>query len=103
MKNEDVNQPFRLNTTLNMGHMLLSSISLLIVVISMWVNVHVKLAKLELEVNTQKEKHINLKLTQDKLLQQINNTTTEMTKLLYEIKIELKDKADKLTDFKKSH
>ncbi|PTB97987.1 hypothetical protein C9994_00050 [Marivirga lumbricoides] len=95
--NNEQTQPFRLNTTLNLGHLLFSSISLLIVIISMWVNVHVKLAKLELEVNTEKEKSIGLKITQDKLLQQINSTTAEMTKLLYEIKLELKDKADKMS------
>lgn len=97
MSSEEINPPFRLNTTLNMGHLLLSSISLLIVIISMWVNVHVKLAKLELEVNVEKEKHSGIKVTQDKMLLQITNTTTEMTKLLYEIKLELKDKADKST------
>lgn len=87
--------PLRLNTTLNLGHMLLSSISLLIVIITMWVNVHVKLAELELSVEVQKEKHEEVKGTQEKLLRDVTNNTAEMTKLLYEIKLELKDMADR--------
>ena len=58
-----------LNTTLNIGHLLFSSISLLVVIITMWVNVNVRLARLEYEVTTQKQNSATLKLTQEKLFQ----------------------------------
>ena len=89
------NAIIRLNTTLNIGHLLFSSISLLIVIITMWVNVNVRLTQLEYEVNTQKQNTSDLKLTQDKLFLQFTKTNSEMTRLLYEIKLELKDKADR--------
>ncbi len=92
-KNND--QAVRLNTTLNVGHMLLSSISLLIVIITMWVNIHVKLATLEFNIDVEKEKHREVKGTQEKLLRDFTKNSAEMTKLLYEIKLELKDKADR--------
>ncbi len=90
----------RLNTTLNIGHLLFSSISLLVVIITMWVNVNVRLTQLEYEVNTQKQNTSDLKLTQDKLFIQLTETNSEMTRLLYEIKLELKDKADRLSTTK---
>lgn len=89
------NAIIRLNTTLNIGHLLFSSISLLIVIITMWVNVNVRLTQLEYEVNTQKQNTSDLKLTQDKLFLQFTETNSEMIRLLYEIKLELKDKADR--------
>jgi hypothetical protein len=92
---KEYNSIIRLNTTLNIGHLLFSSISLLIVIITMWVNVNVRLARLEYEVNTQKQTNSDLKITQDKLFQQLTKTNAEMTRLLYEIKLELKDKEDR--------
>lgn len=85
----------RLNTTLNIGHLIFSSISLLIVIITMWVNVNVRLSRLEYEVSTEKQNTTDLKLTQEKLFLQFSKTNSEMTKLLYEIKLELKDKEDR--------
>ena len=61
----------------------------------MWVNVNVRLTQLEYEVNTQKQNTSDLKLTQDKLFLQFTETNSEMIRLLYEIKLELKDKADR--------
>lgn len=89
------NAIIRLNTTLNIGHLLFSSISLLIVIITMWVNVNVRLARLEYEVSTEKQNTAELKLTQEKLFLQFTKTNSEMTRLLYEIKLELKDKEDR--------
>lgn len=94
MENEN-NTLISLNTTLNIGHLLFSSISLLIVIITMWVNVNVRLARLEYEVTTQKQNSADLKLTQEKLFLQFSKTNSEMTRLLYEIKLELKDKQDR--------
>ena len=93
---KEENRVIRLNTTLNMGHLIFSSISMLIVIITLWVNVNVRLAELEFEVKAQKEKDFEIKQTQDKLILEITRTSSEMTKLLYEIKLELKDKQDKL-------
>ena len=93
--NKDENQAIRLNTTLNMGHLIFSSVSLLIVIITLWVNVNVRLAELEFELKAQKEKNFEIKRTQDKLMLEVTKTSNEMTKLLYEIKLELKDKQDK--------
>lgn len=78
-----------------MGHLIFSSISLLIVIITMWVNVNVRLSRLEYEVSTEKQNTTDLKLTQEKLFLQFSKTNSEMTKLLYEIKLELKDKEDR--------
>ncbi len=78
-----------------MGHLIFSSVSLLIVIITMWVNVNVRLARLEYEVNTQKQNSMELKMTQEKLFLQFSKTNSEMTRLLYEIKLELKDKEDR--------
>ncbi len=78
-----------------MGHLLFSSISLLIVIITLWVNVNVRLARLEYEVATEKQNSAELKLTQEKLFFQFSKTNSEMTRLLYEIKLELKDKEDR--------
>ncbi|MGB5931025.1 MAG: hypothetical protein WBH03_22780, partial [Cyclobacteriaceae bacterium] len=75
--------------------MIFSSISLLIVIITMWVNVNVRLSRLEYEVSTEKQNTTDLKLTQEKLFLQFSKTNSEMTKLLYEIKLELKDKEDR--------
>ncbi|MGB3468642.1 MAG: hypothetical protein WBA74_25380 [Cyclobacteriaceae bacterium] len=56
---------------------------------------NVRLARLEYEVKTQEQTSSALKSTQDKLFQQFIKTNTEMTKLLYEIKLEMKDKEDR--------
>jgi len=98
MKNQEKenNALISLNTTLNIGHLLFSSISLLIVIITMWVNVNVRLARLEYEVTTQKQTSADLKSTQEKLFQQLTRTNADMTRLLYEIKLELKDKEDRM-------
>ncbi|HNP17037.1 hypothetical protein [Fulvivirga kasyanovii] len=90
------NAIIRLNTTLNMGHLIFSSVSLLIVIITMWVNVNVRLARLEYDVDTQKQNSMELKMTQEKLFQQLTRTNADMTRLLYEIKLELKDKEDRM-------
>jgi hypothetical protein len=92
---KEYNSNIRLNTTLNIGHLLFSSISLLIVIITMWVNVNVRLSRLEYEVATQKQTNSDFKISQDKLFQQLTKTNAEMTRLLYEIKLELKDKEDR--------
>lgn len=94
------NAIIRLNTTLNMGHLIFSSVSLLIVIITMWVNVNVRLARLEYDVDTQKQNSIELKMTQEKLFLQLSKTNSEMTRLLYEIKLELKDKEDRTENSK---
>ena len=94
------NAILRLNTNLNIGHLVFSSISLLIVIITMWVHVNVRLAKLEYEVGIEKQNHTELKLTQEKLFLQFSQTNSEMTKLLYEIKLELKDKEDRTEKIK---
>lgn len=78
-----------------MGHLIFSSVSLLIVIITMWVNVNVRLARLEYEVDSQKQNSMELKMTQEKLFLQFSKTNSEMTRLLYEIKLELKDKEDR--------
>jgi hypothetical protein len=90
------NAIIRLNTTLNMGHLIFSSVSLLIVIITMWINVNVRLARLEYDVDTQKQNSMELKMTQEKLFQQLTRTNADMTRLLYEIKLELKDKEDRM-------
>lgn len=79
-----------------MGHLIFSSVSLLIVIITMWVNVNVRLARLEYDVDTQKQNSMELKMTQEKLFQQLTRTNADMTRLLYEIKLELKDKEDRM-------
>ncbi|GAB4235495.1 MAG: hypothetical protein Tsb0034_09640 [Ekhidna sp.] len=86
----------KLNTTLNVGHLLMSSISLLIVIVGLWVNVNVKLAQLEFEISSEKEKREGLESSQEKLMLQVTEHTNDVTRLLYEIKLELKDKEDKL-------
>ena len=96
-REKENNALISLNTTLNIGHLLFSSISLLIVIITMWVNVNVRLAQLEYEVNTQKQISADLKNTQEKLFQQLTRTNADMTRLLYEIKLELKDKEDRMS------
>jgi hypothetical protein len=73
----------------------MSSISLLIVIVGLWVNVNVKLAQLEFEIASEKEKRAGLENSYEKLMLQVTKHTNEVTKLLYEIKLELKDKADK--------
>lgn len=93
--NEEIEAPLRLNTTLNIGHLLMSSISLLIVIVGLWVNINVKLAKLEFATTSEAEKREALENSHEKLLIQVTRHTNEVTKLLYEIKLELKDKADK--------
>lgn len=92
--------PVRLNTTLNIGHLMFSSISLLIVIVGLWVNVNIKLAKLEFDIAAEKEKRESLENSHEKLILQVTEHTSEITKLLYEIKLELKDKADKTTKTK---
>ena len=92
---KDTNTPLRLNTTLNIGHLLMSSISLLIVIVGLWVNVNVKLAKLEFAITSEVEKREHLENAHEKLLLQVTQHSNDVTKLLYEIKLELKDKADK--------
>lgn len=87
--------PVRLNTTLNIGHLMFSSISLLIVIVGLWVNMNIKLAKLEFDIASEKEKRESLENAHEKLLLQVASHTNEVTKLLYEIKLDLKDKADK--------
>ncbi|MBT31799.1 MAG: hypothetical protein CMO01_19245 [Thalassobius sp.] len=62
----------------------------------MWVNVNVRLARLEYDVDTQKQNSMELKMTQEKLFQQLTRTNADMTRLLYEIKLELKDKEDRM-------
>lgn len=79
-----------------MGHLIFSSVSLLIVIITMWINVNVRLARLEYDVDTQKQNSMELKMTQEKLFQQLTRTNADMTRLLYEIKLELKDKEDRM-------
>lgn len=93
--NKETDAPLRLNTTLNIGHLLMSSISLLIVIVGLWVNINVKLAKLEFAIISEAEKREALENSHEKLLIQVTRHTNEVTKLLYEIKLELKDKADK--------
>lgn len=90
----------KLNTTLNVGHLLMSSISLLIVIVGLWVSVNVKLAQLEFEIASEKEKREGLESSQERLMLQVTEHTNEVTRLLYEIKLELKDKEDKLTKSK---
>ncbi len=92
--------PVRLNTTLNIGHLMFSSISLLIVIVGLWVNVNVKLAKLEFDIAAEKEKRESLENSHEKLIIQVSGHANEVTKLLYEIKLELKDKADKTSKTK---
>lgn len=93
--NKENSTVFRLNTTLNIGHLIFSSISLLGVIITMWVNVNIRLTGLEYEVSSEKEKHHEVKETQEKLFIQFTKSNGEMTKLLYEIKLQLKDKEDR--------
>lgn len=93
--NKEADTPLRLNTTLNIGHLLMSSISLLVVIVGLWVNINVKLAKLEFAITSEAEKREALENSHEKLLIQVTRHTNEVTKLLYEIKLELKDKADK--------
>ena len=95
MNNENTDPSIRLNTTLNVGHLLMSSISLLIVIVGLWINVNVKLAQLEFEIASEKEKREGLENSHEKLMLQVTKHTNEVTKLLYEIKLELKDNADK--------
>ena len=95
MNKEYTDPSIRLNTTLNVGHLLMSSISLLIVIVGLWVNVNVKLAQLEFEIASEKEKREGLENSHEKLILQVTKHTNEVTRLLYEIKLELKDKADK--------
>lgn len=90
----------KLDTTLNVGHLLMSSISLLIVIVGLWVNVNVKLAQLEFEISSEKEKREGLESSHEKLIIQVTEHTNEVTRLLYEIKLELKDKEDKLSTSK---
>lgn len=84
-----------LNTTLNIGHLVFSSISLLVIIITMWVNVNVRLAHLEYEVDAQEEAATELKLTQEKLFLQFSEANSDVTRLLYEIQLKLKDKEDR--------
>lgn len=91
----ETDAPVRLSTTLNIGHLLMSSISLLVVIVGLWVNINVKLAKLEFAITSEAEKREALENSHEKLLIQVTKHTNEVTKLLYEIKLELKDKADK--------
>lgn len=90
------NTPVKLNATLNIGHLIFSTISLLIIIVGLWVNVNVKLAKLEFDMAAEKEKRESLENSHEKLMLQVTQHTDEVTKLLYEIKLELKDKEDKL-------
>lgn len=92
--------PVRLNTTLNIGHLMFSSVSLLVVIVGLWVNMNVKLAKLEFDIAAEKEKRESLENSHEKLILQVSEHTNEVTKLLYEIKLELKDKADKTSKIK---
>ena len=92
--------PVRLNTTLNIGHLMFSSVSLLVVIVGLWVNMNVKLAKLEFDIAAEKEKRESLENSHEKLILQVSEHTNEVTKLLYEIKLELKDKADKTSKTK---
>ncbi|MEM1405133.1 MAG: hypothetical protein AAGG59_00045 [Bacteroidota bacterium] len=78
----------------------MSSISLLIVIVGLWVNVNVKLAQLEFEIASEKEKREGLENSHEKLILQVTKHTNEVTRLLYEIKLELKDKADKSSNSK---
>ena len=93
--NKENSSIISLNTTLNIGHLVFSSISLLVVIITMWVNVNVRLARLEYEVDTQKETVSELKSTQEKLFLQFTNANADVTRLLYEIQLKLKDKEDR--------
>ena len=92
--------PVRLNTTVNIGHLMFSSVSLLVVIVGLWVNMNVKLAKLEFDIAAEKEKRESLENSHEKLILQVSEHTNEVTKLLYEIKLELKDKADKTSKIK---
>lgn len=100
MNKEYTDPSIRLNTTLNVGHLLMSSISLLIVIVGLWVNVNVKLAQLEFEIASEKEKREGLENSHEKLMLQVTKHTNEVTRLLYEIKLELKDKVDKSSNSK---
>ena len=85
----------KLDNTINIGHLLFSSISLLIVIIGLWVNVNVKIAQLDFEIQTQKEKNQKMEILYEKLIMEITKANKDVTKLLYEIKLELKDKQDR--------
>ena len=85
----------KLDNTINIGHLLFSSISLLIVIIGLWVNVNVKIAQLDFEIKTQKEKNQKMEILYEKLITEVTKANKDVTKLLYEIKLELKDKQDR--------
>ena len=85
----------KLDNTINIGHLLFSSISLLIVIIGLWVNVNVKIAQLDFEIKTQKEKNQKMEVLYEKLISEVTKANKDVTKLLYEIKLELKDKQDR--------
>jgi hypothetical protein len=85
----------KLDNTINIGHLLFSSISLLTVIIELWVNVNVKIAQLEFEIKTQKEKNQKMEVLYEKLITEVTKANKDVTKLLYEIKLELKDKQDR--------
>lgn len=98
--NKEESAPVKLNATLSISHLIFSTISLLIVIVGLWVNVNVKLAKLEFDIASEKERRESLEISQDKLLLKVTDHTSEVTKLLYEIKLELKDKADRTSKAK---
>lgn len=61
---------------------------------------NIKLAKLEFDIASEKEKRESLENSHEKLILQVSEHANEVTKLLYEIKLELKDKADKTSKIK---
>ena len=58
-------------------------------------NVNVKIAQLDFEIKTQKEKNQKMELLYEKLITEVTKANKDVTKLLYEIKLELKDKQDR--------
>ena len=85
----------KLDNTINIGHLLFSSVSLLTIIIGLWVNVNVKIAQLDFEIKTQKEKNQKMEILYEKLITEVTKANKDVTKLLYEIKLELKDKQDR--------